>query len=539
MHLRLYIICLTLVFGVSFISAYTISANTDTIGITSAQITKPDSTNQSISSQWMPVLGGGFLFLALTFLVYQLAHWRLRERSEHRSLERTRTELEAHVAERTRELEVANEHLHREIVERRYVENALREARDELQSLVAERTRELESTQEDVKALDEQLRQSQKLEAIGQLAGGIAHDFNNQLAIIRGYVDMVMDQMSPGTRIHTQLNHVSEAVLRSSKLTGQLLMFSSKQPVDTRALDLNNLISNLQGMFDRLLGEDIVVRLDQQEDLWTVFADAGNLDQVLTNLAVNGRDAMPEGGVLTIRTQNVELDVRESLNWPEAKPGHYVRLSVSDTGTGMDAETKEHLFEPFFTTKGPGKGTGLGLSVVYGIIQAHEGWIDVATELGKGTIFTIYLAAHESEREETTQQSITPSQDQLQGQGESILLVEDEAALRDMKTQILTSRNYKVIACESLVHALKTAQEPETEFDLLLSDVVLPDGRGTDLASKLTQDRPDLPVVLVTGYTDERADWDRAQEAGWPILQKPVSIAKLLEAVRKSLDTKS
>ena len=493
---------------------------------------------QNFARSWRPVLGGGFLFVFLTFAVYQLAHWRLRERTEHRTLERTRTELEAHVTERTKALHETNEQLQREIAERRYVEQALRQARDELESIVTERTQELQNTKENLQELDEQLKQSQKLEAIGQLAGGIAHDFNNQLAIIRGYADMVIDQISPNTRIHDQLNHISQAVNRSSQLTGQLLMFSSKQPVEMRALQLNQTISDLQSMFDRLLGEDIAVRLDVQENVWTVFADAGNLDQVLTNLAVNARDAMPAGGVLTIRTRNVELDARESMHWPEAKPGRYVCLCISDTGIGMDAETKAHLFEPFFTTKSPGRGTGLGLSVVYGIVQAHEGWIDVTTELGKGTIFTVYLPAHEGKAEEESQINATKSHDQLQGRGECILLVEDEAALRDMKTQILNTRNYEVIACESLVEALEITQRDDITFDLLLSDVVLPDGRGTDLASKLTQDRPNLPVVLVTGYTDERADWNRAREAGWPILQKPVSVSKLLESIKEALDQK-
>jgi|GEM_PF-4893707 len=492
---------------------------------------------QNFARSWRPLVGGGLLFIILTFVVYQLAHWRLRERTEHRMLERTRTELEAHVTERTNALHATNDQLQREIAERRYVEQALRQARDELESIVNERTQELQSTKENLQELDEQLRQSQKLEAIGQLAGGIAHDFNNQLAIIRGYVDMVIDQVSPNTRIHDQLNHISQAVIRSSKLTGQLLMFSSKQPVETRALDLNQTISDLQSMFDRLLGEDIAVRLDLQEDVWTVFADAGNLDQVLTNLAVNARDAMPEGGVLTIRTRNVELDVRESMHWPEAKPGSYVCFSISDTGVGMDAETKARLFEPFFTTKGPGKGTGLGLSVVYGIVQAHGGWIDVATELGKGTVFSIYLPAFDGTKEEKPQTNIAKSHDQLQGHGEHILLVEDETALREMKTQILSTRNYEVIACESLEETLNKIENDNITFDLLLSDVVLPDGRGTDLAYILTQDHPNLPVVLVTGYTDERADWDRAQEAGWPILQKPVSVSKLLESIREALDS--
>ncbi len=426
------------------------------------------------------------------------------------ALQRANDELEMRVAERTEDLQVANEQLREEIAGRRRTEAVLRER-------------------------DEQLRQSQKLEAVGRLAGGVAHDFNNQLAIIRGYVDMVMDDLPEGSRAHNSLGQISRAVQRSASLTDQLLMFSSKQPVNMRPLDLNRHVRDLQKMLGRLLGEDISVEMEMEEDLWMVSADTGNMDQVITNLCVNARDAMPSGGTLTVRTQNMLIDDSYCHHIPDARPGRFTCVSVSDTGVGMDEEVLSRLFEPFFTTKDPGKGTGLGLSVVYGIVQTHEGWVTVESELNKGSCLSIYLPAIEQEVEHPDEYDTAVPLGQFYGSGERVLLIEDEPALRDMTRQALSDKGYKVYACGTATEAVEVFQKESTSFDLVLSDVGLPDGRGTDVVFEFLKERADLAAILVTGYTDERSDWERAQEAGLVLLQKPVAMAVLLEQVHEAL----
>ncbi len=429
-----------------------------------------------------------------------------------------------------------------DISERKQMEEALWRAHAELEQRVRERTAELQEANESLQReigerekLEEQLRQSQKLEAIGRLAGGVAHDFNNQLAIIRGYVDIVYDELPKDARVHDLLGHIGSAVQRSASLTEQLLMFSSKQPVNMRPLDLNRHVRDIQKMLGRLLGEDIVVEMELEEDLWTVSADAGNMDQVITNLCVNARDAMPSGGTLTVRTQNMPIDDSYCHHVPDARPGRFTCVSVSDTGVGMDEEVLSRLFEPFFTTKGPGKGTGLGLSVVYGIVQTHEGWVTVESELNKGSCLSVYLPAVDEEVERLDYPMSSVSLNQFRGGGERVLLVEDEPALRDMTQQALTGKGYAVYVCSTATEAAQAFRNEAHPFDLVLSDVVLPDGRGTDIAFEFLKEQPDLPVILMTGYTDERADWERVREAGLVLLQKPFPMAVLLTQVQDAL----
>ncbi|MDA0746838.1 MAG: ATP-binding protein [bacterium] len=426
------------------------------------------------------------------------------------ALQRANDQLEVRVEERTRDLQTANAQLLAEITERQRTEAVLRER-------------------------DEQLRQSQKLEAIGRLAGGVAHDFNNQLAIIRGYVDMTLDDLGEASREYHNLSQISKAVQRSASLTDQLLMFSSRQPVNMRPLDLNRNVKDLQKMLGRLLGEDIEVEMELEESIWAVSADSGNIDQVITNLSVNARDAMPEGGTLKIRTHNQLADEVFCRKYAEARPGRFICLSVQDAGVGMTDEVQARLFEPFFTTKGPGKGTGLGLSVVYGIVQAHAGWVAVESKLGQGSCLSMFLPVVEQEvAPEEVPTSAVPL-GRFKGHGERVLVVEDEPALREMTAHALADQGYIVQSCSTVMEATDVFRREIDSFDLVLSDVGLPDGRGTDMVFDFLQKKPGLAAILVTGYTDERAEWDRARDAGLLLLQKPVPMSTLLKHVQQVL----
>lgn len=387
------------------------------------------------------------------------------------------------------------------------------------------------------KRLEEQLRQSQKMEAVGQLAGGIAHDFNNQLGIIKGYVDLILRPLSEDSPLRHNLLQVRETVLRSTRLIRQLLLFSRKQPMEMRPTDMNYQVRELQKMLRRLLGEDVEVELDLAEDLWTVNADPGNLDQVIINLSVNARDAMPEGGALRFQTWNRSIDEAYCRQHPDARAGRFVCLAVSDTGVGVDEEVKARLFEPFFTTKGPGRGTGLGLAVVYGIVQAHEGWITVESRPGQGSRFEIYLPVLEPETEIADIGERLVSLDPYRGQGERILLVEDEPMLRAVTEQALTENGYLVRACGTVAEAKEALRRGEDRFDLILSDVVLPDGRGTDLVFQALSEQPELAALLMTGYADERADRDRVREAELTLLQKPFETIDLLRQIHEAIES--
>ena len=430
------------------------------------------------------------------------------------ALQKAKDELELRVEERTRDLVSTNEQLRREVRERERTEAALKER-------------------------DEQLRQAQKLEAIGRLAGGVAHDFNNQLAIIQGYMDMALEDVSKDFRIHQYLTQACKAIDRSTSLIDQLLMFSSRQPIDRRPVEVNYHISDLQKMMGRLLGEDIEVVLDLEEELWSVLADPGNIDQVLTNLFVNARDAMPDGGSLTVQTRNVEIDEAYCLQVPEARTGRFICLTITDTGSGMNEEVRSHLFEPFFSTKEPGKGTGLGLSVVYGILQSHEGWITVESEVDVGSSFSIYLPAVDILAERSTSEYTTVPLETYRGNGERVLLVEDEPDLKEMTRRALVEQGYEVEACGTLAEANAAFDETDEQFDIVLSDVVLPDGRGPDLVMELVDRQPGLAALLVTGYTDERGDWQRVRSAGFELLKKPVPMAFLLEHLKTAIEKRA
>ena len=379
-----------------------------------------------------------------------------------------------------------------------------------------------------------QLLQAQKMEAIGTLAGGVAHDFNNLLTAIRGYVDLVMMKVDKTETFYRYLKQIHDASVRAADLTRQLLLFSRKQPMEFIHLNINRTIDDLLLMLNRLIGEDIVVRTNLEPDIWMVRADTGSIEQVIMNLAGNARDAMPDGGSLVIRTENVLLDDEYCKVVLEARPGKFVCLSVEDTGIGMNKKTIQHIFDPFFTTKEAGKGTGLGLSVIYGIVKQHEGWINVASEPGRGSTFRIYLPAS-SVKSEYEVKKAYPSH-KLQGNGERILLVEDEEGVRGFALEVLRGSGYSVAEASNVQEALEIFEREKGDFHLILSDVVLPDKSGLYLVDRLLSYKPDLRVLLSSGYTDQKSRWQLIQERDFRFLQKPYALADLLQAVKEVME---
>jgi PAS domain S-box-containing protein len=379
------------------------------------------------------------------------------------------------------------------------------------------------------KRLETQLQQSQKMEAVGRLAGGVAHDFNNLLTVILGYSDMVLRKLDGNHPLRSKVLEIQAAGQRAANLTSQLLAFSRKQILKPQTLDLNSIVSNISKMLRRLLGEDIEISLHLDADLGQIQADPTQLEQVLVNLAVNARDAMPHGGKLVIETHNRELDIR-SGPLAGVLPGRYVVLEVSDTGCGMDEATQARVFEPFFTTKEVGKGTGLGLSMVLGVVQQSGGTVTVYSELGVGTTFKIYLPRLDSPVEaETGQQPKT----QPLTQGLTILLVEDEDRVRTFASEILTQAGCTVLQAKDGVEALRLAEDCPHPPSLLITDVVMPGIGGPELAQTLLKRWPGLPVVYASGYTEHALLGHSVLQQNMPFLQKPYTADDLLEQVAR------
>jgi two-component system cell cycle sensor histidine kinase/response regulator CckA len=383
------------------------------------------------------------------------------------------------------------------------------------------------------KQLEEQLRQSQKMEAIGQLAGGVAHDFNNLLTAINGYCSLALQSLDEGNPIKSYLEEVKKAGDRATNLTRQLLAFGRKQILQPLALNLNDVISDMNKMLRRLIGEDIHFTAKLDPDAGKVLADPGQIEQVLVNLIVNARDAMPQGGTLTLETTDVEFDSGYLSGHVGVQTGNYVMLAVSDTGTGMDEETRQRIFEPFFTTKEKGKGTGLGLSTVYGIVKQSGGNIWVYSEPGKGSTFKVYLPRVESKADQL-KENIADTV--VVGGSETVLLVEDEDVVRGLARRILEQAGYSVVEAGRAAEALGFCEEHIGEIDLLLTDVVMPGMSGKELADHLQLQRPDLKLLFMSGYTDEAIGNHGILDSSVQLIQKPFTASGLTKKVRDVLD---
>ncbi len=388
----------------------------------------------------------------------------------------------------------------------------------------------LDRTEE--KRLEEQFRQAQKMEAIGRLAGGIAHDFNNLLTVISNFGEFVLESLAPGSGAHDDMQEVLKAARRAEKLTGQLLAYSRRRPVASSVLNVNELVGEVDKMMRRLIGDNIEFRTDLAPDLWHVRIDAGGLEQVLVNIAVNARDAMPDGGRLAIETANVEVgDEYATSKVRDVATGRYVAISISDTGIGMDEETQARLFEPFFTTKEPGKGTGLGLATCYGIVKQAGGFIWVYSEPGHGTTFRVLLpretAEPEPEREPTHSEKMRGT--------ETLLVVEDEEPVRSLVVRLLSMLGYTILEAADATEALRIAGSAETLIDAVVTDIVMPDMNGPQLVQRLTAIYPEIKPVYMSGYTRGAIEVDDTIV----LVQKPFSPKELARKVREALDERA
>ena len=392
---------------------------------------------------------------------------------------------------------------------------------------------ELKRAEDEGLQLETQLRRAQKMEAIGRLAGGVAHDFNNILMGIEGFTQVVRDQLEPNSEPYEELGEVMELTTRAAELTQQLLAFSRRQPLQPQRVDLNNMVSHSAKMLQRLIGENIDLQASCVGALGYVKVDPGQMDQVLMNLAVNARDAMPQGGRLRIETSDIKIGSSGGNDAVKMRPGPYVLLTVADSGIGMDAATYQQVFDPFFTTKGVGKGTGLGLSTVYGIVKQHEGYIWIDSAPGVGTTFRIYLPRVDSGAKRTRRNSATAAG--TRGK-ETLLVVEDEASVRLTLRYGLESLGYRVLLAASGQEAEALIPNELSGIDLMVSDVLLPDWPGPAAYERLAVQRPDLKVLFMSGYA-EREILERAGiEDGTPFLQKPFLTSRLAEKIREVLD---
>jgi len=384
-------------------------------------------------------------------------------------------------------------------------------------------------------SLEAQLRQSQKLDSIGQLAAGVAHDFNNMLTIIQGHGGMLFSKAAQDPELMESAQAICFAAERAANLTRQLLMFSRKNVMQPRALDLRDVVAQMGKMLQRLLGETITLQFQSPPRLPCVQGDIGMIEQVIMNLAVNARDAMPNGGALEIATMAAAIDEAYAHSHPEARPGSFVCLRVSDSGCGIDPYNMARIFEPFFTTKEVGKGTGLGLATVYGIVKQHGGWVDVASEVGRGTCFDVFFPTSGEPIEASS--SVAASAAEVRGGQETILVVEDEPVLRDLAHVILEERGYNILEASSGRDALTVWERHKESIDLVLTDMVMPEGiSGLDLANRLLGAKPDLKLVFASGYSMDDLDPALVRDRQAIFLQKPYTALTLAKAVRDCLD---
>jgi hypothetical protein len=388
-------------------------------------------------------------------------------------------------------------------------------------------------TEEALRRSEEQLRQAQKMEAVGKLAGGIAHDFNNLVTVINGHTALSMRRLGEDNPLYRKLEVIKEAGDRAASLTRQLLAFSRKQILQPKVLDLNHVIFETNKILQRLIGEDIDLLIGLMPDLGKVKADPGQIEQVLMNISVNARDAMPKGGKLTIETANVDIDEGYASRHLSISPGRYIMLAVSDTGCGMDAQTQARIFEPFFTTKEVGKGTGLGLSTVYGIVKQSGGSIWVYSEVGRGTTFKIYLPCVDSPAEEF---KLSTAETKAQPGNETVLLVEDEEMVREMTREILQESGYLVIEAKHGHEALLVAEQHPGPIHLMLSDVVMPQMSGRELAEQLSPIRREMKVLYMSGYTDDAIVHHGVLDEGMAFIEKPFTPNALARKLREVLN---
>jgi two-component system cell cycle sensor histidine kinase/response regulator CckA len=386
------------------------------------------------------------------------------------------------------------------------------------------------------KQLEEQLRQAQKMEAIGRLAGGVAHDFNNLITAIMGFSELMLVKMESDNPFREGLHEINRAGKRAAALTRQLLAFSRKQVLKPKLLDLNQVVKSMEKMLERIIGENIRLHSQQDPNLDKIKADVGQVEQIILNLAVNAADAMPGGGTMTIKTENlvIEKPALSGRSPSQPRAGRFVRLSISDSGEGIDKRIIPQIFEPFFTTKD--KGTGLGLAVVYGIVKQHNGWIDVTTHYQKGSTFHVYFPALAVKREDVTEKEV--SLPNLGGSGQRILLVEDEAGVRQMSARGLREYGYLVIEAVTAREAREIFREAKENFHLVVLNIVLPDESGIALIDDICLSQPGLGILLTSDYTDQKALWKDVMKKGLPCLQKPYSLSDLLKSVKELLDSR-
>jgi len=391
--------------------------------------------------------------------------------------------------------------------------------------IVARNITERKQAQADAVLLQAQFAQAQKMEAVGRLAGGVAHDFNNMLTSILGFTEIAMAKLDRGSPIQEDLKEVRAAGKRSAEIVRQLLAFARRQPLSPRLLSINETIDGMLKMLRRLIGEDIELAWRPQVDLWRVMMDPSQIDQILANLCVNARDALPQGGKIAIETRNVPLDEEDCAGHEGLKKGNFVLLAVSDNGCGMDKETLAKIFEPFFTTKEAGRGTGLGLATVYGIVNQNDGLINVYSEPGVGTTFKIYLPMHP---EESSREGMRPEEEIPKGRGETVLIAEDEETVLMVAKRVLEKLGYKTLAARRPNEAIAIAESHTGDIHLLLTDVVMPQMNGKELAQR-------LKVLFMSGYTADAIALHGIIEEGVEFIQKPLTSAELGKKIRKMM----
>jgi PAS domain S-box-containing protein len=384
--------------------------------------------------------------------------------------------------------------------------------------------------------LEEQLRQSQKMEAVGRLAGGVAHDFNNLLTAISGYAELLQAKFEPGETVRGYVDEILKSSGRAAQLTRQLLAFSRRQVLQPKTLDLNSVVSSMEGLLHRLIGEDVDLSTSLDPALASVKADQGQIEQVIMNLAVNSRDAMPKGGRLSIETRNVDLDSGYSDRHGRLRSGPHVLLAVSDSGIGMNAEIQSHLFEPFFTTKDKDKGTGLGLATVYGIVKQSGGDIWVYSEPGRGSCFKVYFPRSDEAAESTTKEA---TKVRSRPAKETVLLAEDSDVVRRLLKELLLAGGYKLLEARHGVEALELSKNFEGTIDLLLTDMVMPQMSGRELAENLMPLRPGMKVLFMSGYTEDAITRQGMLDPGTGFLEKPFTPDSLARKIRALLDSQS